>query len=70
MAEEKKEVKVIKKYHGGGAGGAIYGLGIIGVFIYYVQTASSFLAVLIAIAKAIFWPAFLIFKVYGLLGMN
>lgn len=67
--EEKKEVKVIKKYQGGGAGGAIYGLGIIGVFVYYAQGAQTFLAFLIAIAKAIFWPAFLIYKVYGLLGM-
>jgi hypothetical protein len=49
--------------------GAIYGLGIIGAAIYYIQHAGSFLMVLLGIFKAIFWPAVLLYKVLDLLKM-
>lgn len=50
-------------------GGAIYGLGIIGALVYYLQHATTFLLVVIGIIKAIFWPAVLLYKVLELLKM-
>jgi hypothetical protein len=45
----------------GGAGG-IWFLGFIGALIYYVHTHSgTFWLVLVAIMKAVVWPAFLVF---------
>lgn len=62
----QKHVKVVHENVGGG-GGAVYGLGLVGALIYYIQTASSFGEALWGIIKAILWPAFLI---YSLLAQN
>ena len=49
-----------------GAGGGWF-LGFIGALIYYLHTHSGSLwLVLVAIVKALFWPAFLVFKLLGL----
>jgi hypothetical protein len=37
----EKQVKIINKHVGGG-GGAVYGLGFIGVLVYYLQHAATF----------------------------
>ncbi len=50
-----------------GSSDAIYGLGIIGSLFYFLQGATTFTAVIIGIGKAIFWPAFLIFRVLTIL---
>ncbi len=47
----------------GGSGNAIYGLGVIGALVYFLQGANSFSLVMTGIGKAIFWPALLIFRV-------
>ena len=50
----------------GGAGGGWF-LGFVGALIYYLHTHSGSLwLVLVAIVKALFWPAFLVFKLLGL----
>ncbi|NND77428.1 MAG: hypothetical protein HKN39_04535 [Flavobacteriales bacterium] len=41
---------------------AIYGLGFIGAVVYYISTASSFMAGIAGIFKAIVWPAFLVYE--------
>lgn len=61
-----KQVKVVHEKVGGG-GGAVYGLGLIGAIIYYVQTASNLTDGLIGILKAIVWPAFLVYELFNLL---
>jgi hypothetical protein len=48
-----------------GTGGAVYGLGFIGAAVYFVQHAVGFWAGAIGIAKAIVWPAFLVYKLLG-----
>lgn len=53
----------------GAAGGGIYCLGIIGVAVYYIQQVSGFWPTIVAILKAIVWPAFLLYKVFTLLHM-
>ena len=49
-----------------GAGGGWF-LGFLGALVYYLHTHSgTFWLVLVALVKAIFWPAFLVFHVLGL----
>lgn len=46
---------------------AVYGLGLIGAFIFYVQQGSGFLNVLVSILKAIVWPAFMAYDLLSFL---
>jgi len=50
-------------------GGALYGLGIIGALVYYLQHATTFWLVIVGIIKAIFWPAVIVNRVLQLLGL-
>ncbi len=54
---------------GGGASGAVYGLGFIGAAVYYIQHAPTFAAVVVGFLKALVWPALLIYRVLTLLKM-
>ena len=51
----------------GGGPGAFYGLGFVGALIYFLQHATTFWTGILAILKAIVWPALLIYKVLELL---
>jgi hypothetical protein len=55
------------KNHGGGE--AVYGLGLIGAALYYIQHAANFGEVIVGIVKSIVWPAMFIYRLYGLLKM-
>ena len=59
----KKEVKIVNKCGPGGAGGAVYGLGLVGALVYYLQHAQTFTEGVIGFLKALVWPAFLIYRV-------
>lgn len=50
---------MIKSNH---AGGAVYGLGFIGALVYFIQHTPTFWIGVLGFFKAIFWPAFLIYK--------
>jgi hypothetical protein len=56
--------KMIFKHHRDHncGGGAIYGLGVVGAMFYFLRGAVTFIAVMTGIGKAIFWPAFVIFR--------
>jgi hypothetical protein len=43
-------------------GGAVYGLGMIGAMVYFFRSAESGRDQLLAIPKAIVWPALLVYK--------
>ena len=45
----------------GGSGEAVYGLGLIGALVYYIQQADGFWSVVLGILKAIVWPAFVVY---------
>ena len=45
----------------GGGGGAVYGLGLIGALVYYIQAADGFWSGVLGILKALVWPAFVIY---------
>lgn len=49
-----------KNYSGGG-GGAVYALGMIGAAVFYIQQSDTFVQVLVALLKALVWPAFLVY---------
>jgi hypothetical protein len=45
-------------------GGAIYGLGIFGAFVFYWQRADTFWEYVAAIFQGLFWPAFMVYEVF------
>ena len=51
------------------ASNAVYGLGLIGAAVYYIQNATSFVDGLLVVLKALVWPAFLVHKLLAFLGM-
>lgn len=48
-------------------GGAIYGIGVIGALIYFLQHAHSAFAVLVGFIYSIFWPGVVVYKALELL---
>jgi len=44
-----------------GGGNAVYGLGLIGALVYYIQHAHGFWAVVLAVLKGLVWPAFVVY---------
>jgi hypothetical protein len=47
-----------------GGGNAVYGLGLIGALVFFWQQAGSFGEYLLAILKAVVWPAFLVYEAF------
>jgi hypothetical protein len=45
----------------GGGSGAVYGLGMIGAWVFYFKRATSFQEGLIGFLKGLAWPAFLVY---------
>jgi hypothetical protein len=58
--------KVIRQ---GGASEAVYGLGVIGAWVYYLGHAATFWLGALGIVKGIFWPAFLVYEMLKYLNM-
>ena len=68
IPNEHEDKKIQVKYQGGSSS-PVYGLGMIGAWVYYLTHATSFLMGLLGIFKGIFWPAFLVFELMKYLGM-
>jgi hypothetical protein len=51
------------------ASASLYGLGLIGALVYYLQHATTFLAIVLGFFKAIVWPALLVYKLLEFLKM-
>jgi hypothetical protein len=51
----------------GNQGSVLYGMGFLGSLVYFIGHATGFWMGILGIAKAIFWPAFVIYKVLELL---
>ena len=47
---------------GGSGGDVVYGLGLIGALVFYVQQADGFWQGVLGILKAVVWPAFLVYE--------
>jgi len=52
-----------------GGGNAVYGLGLIGALVYYIQHAAGFWPVILGILKALVWPAFVIYDLLTFLAV-
>lgn len=48
-------------------GGHLYGLGFLGAAFYFLQHVSTIEGVIIGLAKAVVWPALVVYRVLGLL---
>ena len=46
---------------------AVYGMGFLGAVIYFIQHATTFWMGVLGFFKAIFWPAFLVYKMFEFL---
>jgi hypothetical protein len=46
---------------------ALYGLGVIGAAVYFLQHATTLTDGLIGVVKAIFWPGVVVYKVLELM---
>jgi hypothetical protein len=53
--------------HGGG--NAVYGLGLIGAAIFFIQHSATFWAGVLGLLKAIVWPAIILYKLLEFLKM-
>lgn len=51
----------------GNQGSVLYGMGFIGALVYFISHALSFWGGVLGVIKAVFWPAFVIYKVLELL---
>lgn len=49
-------------------GGAVYGLGMIGALAYFLGSAESGRDYVVAIGKAVVWPAVLVYRAFKVLG--
>lgn len=61
---------IINKMTKNTATGAVYGFGLIGVLVYYLQNAKTFVEVILGILKSIVWPALLTYKIFGFLKIS
>lgn len=56
-----------RRYRGcKGGGGAVYGLGLIGALVYYIQQSDGFWDGVLGVLKALVWPAFLVYELLKL----
>ncbi len=49
---------------GTGGGGAVYGLGLVGALVFFWRQADSFVEYLLAVLKALVWPALLVYDAF------
>ncbi len=50
----------------GGAGNPLYFFGMIGAAVYYLHTTTGFWPSVVALLKAVVWPAFFVYHLLGL----
>lgn len=53
--------------YGNHGGNGMYGLGMIGAAVFYLQHANTFQEVVVAIFKALLWPAFFVYRLLEVL---
>jgi len=49
------------------SGGAIYGLGIFGAWVFFWQQADMFWEYVLAVLEGLVWPAFLVYEAFSAL---
>ena len=73
MSTEEKpneqEIRKTKTVYRGGASQAVYGLGMIGAWVYFIGHATTFWLGALGLLKGIVWPALLVFAALKNLGI-
>ena len=73
MTTEAAPVQIIREkpkvIYRNSAGGAVYGLGLIGAWVYFIGHATTFWIGVLGFLKGIVWPALLIFEALKYLNM-
>ncbi len=64
--QDKPRTRIITRT---GASEAVYGLGLIGALVYYIQHATTFGMGVLGLLKAIVWPAMLVYQALTTLKM-
>ena len=64
--QEHQKQKVIRQ---GGASEVVYGMGLIGAWVYYISHATTVWFGLLGILKGIFWPAMLVYEALKFMNM-
>ncbi len=57
------------KCHHHATGGGAYFLGVVGAAVYFIMHTSGFWNIVLAILKALVWPAFVVFGLLKFLGL-
>ncbi len=57
--EQHKQIMI---RHGGGGSDTVYGIGMIGAWVYYFKQATTNQERVKAFFKGLFWPAFLVYE--------
>ena len=65
----EQEIRKPRVIYKGGASDAVYGLGLIGAWVYYISQAATFWIGALGILKGIVWPAMLVYELMKFLGM-
>lgn len=61
---KRRNIKKVVKMKGGSTPGPFYGLGMLGAAVFFVQQAEGFWEVVVALLKAIIWPAYFVWEVF------
>lgn len=65
---EGESKKVVMKYQGGSD--SVYGLGLIGAWVFYIGRAKTIQEGVLGFFKGILWPAFLVYEVLVILNQD
>lgn len=65
--ENKLQNPPVVRQGGGGGSDAVYGIGIIGAWVYYFKRATTNEERVAAFFKGLVWPAFLVYELFGFL---
>jgi hypothetical protein len=63
ITQSEQEDGKVKVNYQGGSSEAVYGLGLIGAWVYYIGRATNFQEGVVGFLKGLVWPAFLVYEV-------
>ena len=67
--QNEKRYQRPRVIHHNGASGAVYGLGLIGAWVYFIGHATTFLLGVLGFLKGLVWPALLVYEALKYLHM-
>jgi hypothetical protein len=65
IEQERRRTRVIRQ----GGGEAVYGLGLIGAWVYFIGHAGTFWLGVLGFLKGIIWPALVVYELLKFLNM-